>query len=296
MTQIEPVPPVPMPGRIAQGTAVEQTRAAAEVLAAVQVAQQCPRDLQYARRIMQDSCRQQYLAERAFYRYPRGGQTITGPTVHLARELARCFGNVQYGIAELRRDDEFGQSELLAFAWDVETNTRTSNTFIVPHLRDKRGGPERLVDARDIYENNANNGTRRVRQAIWAILPPFFTQEAEEICRKTLADGGGRPLAHRITDAITGFKGLGVSVEQLEEKLGRSALRWDEFDVSQLGITYRSIERREIRVEDEFPPPGTTADEILAARRPAPTDADAEAAAETDDPMHYGPDEIREGS
>jgi hypothetical protein len=76
---------------------------------------------------MRESCSQKGLAERAFFRYSRGGSQITGPSVHLARELARCFGNVQYGIAELRRDDEHGESEMQAFAWDVQTNTRATD-------------------------------------------------------------------------------------------------------------------------------------------------------------------------
>lgn len=280
--QIEPVQ-LPAPGRLGQGTAVEQTRAAAEVLAAVRVAQECPRDLQLARAMMQDSCRQPSLAERAFYRFPRGGQTVTGPTVHLARELARCFGNVQYGIAELRRDDEYGQSEMLAFAWDVQTNTRNSNTFIVPHLRDKKGGPERLVDVRDIYENNANNGARRMRQAIFAILPPYFTEEAQQICRQTMKDGGGRPLAHRVGDAITEFKKLGVSVERIEAKLGQPKDRWDEMDVAHLGIVFRSIQAREVTIEDEFPSERIDAGQIAGAAAPKPAsapDPDAAAAAQ----------------
>lgn len=272
MTQIEPVQ-LPTPSRLGQGTAVEQTRAAAEVLAAVRVAQECPRDLQAARQMMQDSCRQLSLAERAFYRFPRGGQTVTGPTVHLARELARCFGNVQYGIAELRRDDEYGQSEMLAFAWDVQTNTRNSNTFIVPHLRDKRGGPERLVDVRDIYENNANNGARRVRQAIYAILPPYFTEEAQQLCRQTLKDGGGRPLAHRIGDAVAEFKKLGVSLERIERKVGSSKDRWDEMDVAHLGVVFKSIQAREVTVDDEFPAETLDPSQIAGAPPAAPSSA-----------------------
>lgn len=287
MSNIEQAPPTPVPGRLGQGTAVEQTRAAAEVLAAVQVAQQCPRIMQLALTAMRDSCAQKALADRAFYRFPRGGQNVTGPTVHLARELARCFGNVQYGIAELRRDDEFGQSEMIAFAWDVQTNTRNSTTFIVPHLRDKRGKePERLTDVRDIYENNANMGARRVREAIFAILPPWFVEEAKDICMATLQNGGGRPLAHRITDAIRGFKEMGVTTGQIEQKLGRPADQWDDFDVAQLGITFRSLQKRETRLEDEFPPERLTAAEITgtagaASARPAPVaDPDTVAAEE----------------
>jgi hypothetical protein len=153
--------PVSIPGRLGQGTAVEQSRAVAEVQAAIVVAQQCPRNIQGALAEMRTSCQQLFLAEKAFYRFPRGGQTVSGPSVHLARELARTWGNVQYGLVEMRRDDEFGQSEMQAFAWDVEKNSRNSSTFIVPHFRDTKQGPKKLTDTRDIYEINTNNGSWR---------------------------------------------------------------------------------------------------------------------------------------
>src|SRR5580698_3785894 len=175
------------PSRIGQATAVEQSRAIAEVQAAIVVAQQCPRDITRAERAMRQSCAQKGLAERAFYRYPRAGETITGPSVQLARELARCFGNVQYGVAELRRDDGFGQSEMLAFAWDLETNTRSSTTFIVAHVRDTKEGAKPLTDMRDIYETNANNGARRLREMIFAILAGWYTADAVAGFYKSLA-------------------------------------------------------------------------------------------------------------
>lgn len=253
------------PTRLGQGTAVEQSRAVAEVQAAIVVAQQCPRNVQLAIVELEQSCRQMGLAEKAFYRFPRAGGAVTGPSVHLARELARCWGNVQYGLTEMRRDDEYAQSEMQAFAWDVQTNTRNASTFIVPHMRDKKGGPEKLTDMRDIYENNANNGARRVREAIFAILPPWFVEKAKELCSQTLRDGGGVPLPQRIADAIRVFAGLGVTTDQLETKLGRASGKWTEHDVAQLGITYKSIQRGEITVDEEFPAPRQTVEEITQA-------------------------------
>ena len=169
--QMDRMSPAAMPERVGQGTAVEQSRAVAEVQAAIYVAQQCPRNISAAIEEMRQSCRQPFLAERAFYRFPRAGGAVTGASVHLARALASCWGNVDYGLVEMRRDDVYGESEMKAYAWDVEKNTRTSSTFIVPHKRDQKGGPKDLKDMRDIYENNANNGARRVREAIFAILP-----------------------------------------------------------------------------------------------------------------------------
>lgn len=260
-----PVPTDPAtPQRIGQGTAVEQSRAVAEVQAAVLVAQQCPRQIPTAINQMRQSCQQEALANRAFFRYSRGGSTVTGASVHLARELARCWGNVQYGLVELRRDDEYGQSEMQAFAWDVETNSRNSSTFIVPHRRDTKNGPKQLTDMRDIYESNANNGARRVREAIFAILPPWFVEEAKSLCTNTIEKGGGKPLERRIADAIALFGDLGVSVDQIETKLGRLSAKWLEHDVAQLVVVYQSLKRGEVTVDEEFPPQRVSADELTS--------------------------------
>ncbi|QUX26036.1 hypothetical protein K1J57_27140 [Nocardiopsis sp. MT53] len=246
--------PIPMPTRVGQGTAVEQSRAVAEVQAAIVVAQQCPRDIAGAVAQMNDSCQQKALAERAFFRFPRAGQTVSGPSVHLARELARCWGNVQYGVSELRRDDEIGQSEMQAWAWDVQTNTRSSSTFIVPHKRDtKKEGPKPLTDMRDVYENNANNGARRLREAIFSILPPWFVEEAKELCNKTLADGGGKTVAQRAAEAIAEFQKGGVTRDQLEAKLNRKVASWTHHDIAQLEVIFTSLQRGEVTKDEEFP-------------------------------------------
>lgn len=256
--------PVQLPSRVGQGTAVEQARAVAEVQAMVVVAQERPRNIQAAVEEMRESCRQLGLAQRAFYRYNRGGGVVTGASVHLARELARCWGNVTYGLVEMRRDDQYGQSEMQAFAWDLQTNTRNSSTFVVPHKRDTKEGPKLLTDMRDIYETNTNNGARRVREAIFAILPPWFVEEAKTLCSATLENGGGKPLAQRIADAVAGFEGIGVRLEQLEQKLDAPQAKWTAHDMAQLAVTFTSIRNGEVRKEDEFPPLRVTAGEILA--------------------------------
>ncbi|MGH3992428.1 MAG: hypothetical protein ACRDSN_08185 [Pseudonocardiaceae bacterium] len=242
------------PGRVGQGTAIEQSRAAAEVFASVMSAKQAPRDQQLALRSMKEVCGMKELAERAFFRFSRGGSQVTGPTVHLARELARCWGNIHYGVSELRRDDEHGQSEMQAFAWDLETNARAASIFIVPHTRDKRGGAEPLTEARDIYENNANAGARRVREAIYSVLPLWFVEQAQELCRATLTSGGGKPLQQRIAEVIDYFGRVGVGEQQLADKVGKAATQWTELDLAPLGVIYRSIKNGEVSRDDEFPP------------------------------------------
>jgi hypothetical protein len=289
------VPPqanVPVAQSITQGTAIEQARAVAEVAAAVQVAQQNPRDVSRAIENMRQSCRQPALAERAFYSLPRAGGRVEGETVHLARELARCWGNVDHGIRELRRDDEGGESEMQAWAWDQEQNVRASRSFIVPHARmakDKSTGQKRrepLMDLGDIANNNNSVAARAVRETIFQILPPWFKVEAAQIAASTLQDGGGKTREQQIADAIAHYSDTwNVAVKQLEERLQRPKNSWTVQDIALLRVISGELSRGEKRVDDEFGPEPVTAAEIVGngkaakktapAAKPEPTKAEA---------------------
>lgn len=237
-----------------QSTTIEQSRAVAEVQAMVVVAQNFPRNEAAAIQKMREACARMHLAEMAFFKFPRGGSTVQGKSVHLARELARCWGNIDYGVKELDRDDFGAKSEMVAYAWDMQTNARGATNFIVPHKRDKKGGAEMLVDMRDIYENNANNAARRLREMIFSVLPKWFVEEAADLCRQTLEKGEGeRPITQRIADAIAAFAKIGVSVERIEAKLGAKSSAWTPVDIANLGVSIRSIRNKEISADDEFP-------------------------------------------
>lgn len=261
-----PVNP-PGPVHLTQATAVEQARAVAEVAAAVQVAQQCPRDMRRAWAEMEEACRRYSLAERAFYQVPSRGR---GPSVHLARELGRIWGNLDAGVHELSRDDVRGMSEIRAYAWDQQTNVRTSRTFQVPHRR--MGGGATLTDLTDIYLNNQNIGARAVRECIFAALPADYVERAQDICRETLQKGDGTPLLDRIAKMVDAFAGIGVKVGQIETRLGRPRGQWTAVDVADLLVTFRSISKNETTADAEFAPERVTAKEITDAQ-PKPNQA-----------------------
>lgn len=242
-----------------QMTQVEQARATAEVQAAVVVAQKVPRDMGRVRADVAEACGRLRLAERAFYKVPNRGE---GPTVHLARELASIFGNIDYGVRELRRDDEAGESEIVAYAWDQQRNTRSTRSFIVPHARMAKGQRKKLVDLGDIYLNNQNVGARAVRECIFTVLPTDLVEEAQEICRRTLQNGEGEPLDDRIAKMVKAFSDKGVTVAQIEAKLGKQRTAWTAGDVAQMKIVHRSIEHEGLSVEDEFPTERLTAEAL----------------------------------
>lgn len=254
-----------------QATAVEQTRAAAEVAAAVSVAKQFPRDMTRAVEQMREACAQRSLAARAFYSVPRAGGKVEGSTVHLARELARCFGNVDFGVRELRRDDESGESEMLAWAWDQEQNSRQSRSFIVPHARMKNKARQALTDLSDITNNNNSVAARALRECILTLLPAWFREEAESVAAKTLAGGdGAKPLAERVASAVQHFADTyNVTEPQIERRLDRSRNKWTASDVATLLVLDSELARGEKDITAEFPEealqiPTTTGDEQVS--------------------------------
>ena len=268
--------PAKGPGRIGQGTAVEQARASTEVQGAIYIARQFPRDVEAARQRMLMACAQPELAEKAFYSYPRGGEEVTGLTIDAACELAVCWGNFEYGLTEMRRDDEYGQSESMAWSWDLETNVRTSNTFIAPHIREGKGGVgKRVTNARDVYEVITNYGNRRMRAAILKNLPRWYRIQAENAFRETLkrmVDGSEKPFAQQLAQALADFKDrYGVTADQLAHKAGKPLDKWTTNDLVQLRILWNSLDRGDVTAEEAFPDAKVTAEEILASAAPVAT-------------------------
>lgn len=277
--EVVTMPPLPAAGVGSEATRVEQARAVAEVAAAVQVAQMYPRDERNAWHAMEQACRRTGLAERAFYTVPNRGH---GPSVHLARELARIWGNMDYGVRETHRDDDLGRSEVLAFAWDQQTNSRTSRSFLVPHVRMAGGRRKPLTDVGDIYLNNQNQGARALRECIFAIMPADFIAEAQKHCRDTLVRGDGASLQDRITKLVEGFAVLGVDVPRIEQRIGRSRGQWTASDVADLTVIGGSVKRDEVKVDEAFPPVLTL--DLVEASSPGRLNAA---------PGNYGPGQPR---
>lgn len=239
MTAVNPFAKPEAAGVNAGTVMVEQQRASAEVQAKLYSAKAYPRDQAAAYTRAMDACKRPALAAAAMYAFPRGGQTVSGPSIRLAEALAAAWGNIEYGIRELSRKD--GVSEMQAFAWDLETNTSTVQNFTVRHERDTKGGKIRLTDERDIYEVTANNGGRRLRARILAVLPGDLVDAAIEECRRTLAGDNTIPLVDRVRKMIAAFDKLGVSQALIEKRAGKPCAELLPEDLGDLLAIHNSI-------------------------------------------------------
>lgn len=230
--------------------AVESNRAIAEAQGKLILAKRFPRDETVAYSKARQACQRKGMAENAFYSYPKGGSTVTGPSIRFAEELARCWGNIEYGIKELSRDKE--KSEMQAIAWDMETNTVSVQNFTSPHRREVNGYMKTLTSDRDIYETNANMAARRLRARILAILPNYYVDDCILECKKTLAGKNDEPLEDRIRKMAVAFKALGVSKTMIENRLKRDISTMNVEDLIEFVGIYNSIKDKQSSVADWF--------------------------------------------
>lgn len=238
--------PAPSGGALA---ASDQQRQIAEVQAAMILAKSNPRDQVAAMDRILNACARPTLAESALYSYARGGTEITGPSIRLAEAVAQQWGNIQFGMREL--DQSGGESTVMAYAWDVETNTRKEIVFQVPHVRHTRKGRNKLEDPRDVYEMVANNGARRLRACILSVIPGDVIESAVNQCEVTLtANADTSPAA--IQKMVAAFESMGVTKKQLEKRIQRRIDTIRPAQVLSLRKIYASLRDGMSSVEDWF--------------------------------------------
>jgi len=223
-----------------------------EVQGMIIMAKKFPRDQFAAYNRIMEACKRKSLAEVAQYEFPRGGEKVTGPSIRLAEVLAQNWGNISTGIIELEQN--YGESKVMAFAWDLETNYREERIFTVKHERKAKGVIKKLDDPRDIYELVANLGARRKRSCILAVIPKDIVEAAEAQCEETLKkSNAGKPLVDRIRDMFAKFQAdFGVTKDMIEEFIGCRAEAFTERDVMKLARVYNSLRDGMAKREDFF--------------------------------------------
>ena len=231
------------------------SRQTQEVQGQIIMAKKFPRDDIAARNRILTACQRKKLAERAEYEYTRGGSKVTGVSIRLAEAMAQNWGNLDFGFVEL--EQRSGESQVMAYAWDLETNTRQTKIFAVPHVRETKNGNYSLTKPRDIYEQVANQAARRVRACILGIIPGDIVEEAVEQCRKTLLGKEDTPMIDRIKKCVQiAEKEYQIPQKSLEKYIGCKAEAFSMNDLIRLNRVFNSIKDGMANREEIFELPG----------------------------------------
>lgn len=234
---------------------MEQT---SEIHAAILLAKKFPRDEGHAQKELLGICDQTIFAEGAYYSFPRGrkldeatGQwkqnIVSGPSIRMARESARIYGNFRYGFVITHEDDDGRQ--IVAYAWDVEKNNRTTSSDYFKKLIQRRVGTGNdattipvTPDERELRELTNRRASILMRNCILSLMPSYFVDNAVLICKKTVAGGGNKSdLQERVEKMKSAFATLGVSIAQVEFYLRKPLVEFSKEDLGELRGIYESL-------------------------------------------------------
>lgn len=265
LQRAEGLPSAPVSGTVLTpqlSLSVEQQRAIAEVQGAIFMAKTFPRNIEQVKQQLSVICQQPAVFGKSSYSYKRGGEEITGPNIDLLRTIVQAYGNVHFGLRELSRQP--GVSTMQAYAWDLETGSREDKVFDVPHVRETQHGRYPLKTDRDIYENNANMGARRLRACLETIVRDDVIAHAIQSCDRALIASNVASDDNRAA-LLAEYVALGVTKERIEARLNK---KWEAATPAQLvrltrGLT--AIKEGVTTADEAFPPPAAPTDETKGA-------------------------------
>ena len=215
-----------------------------EIQSAVVLARQFPRNEDAAFAKLMRACARTSFAEDAEYSFPRGGQTISGPSVNLARESARIWGNIRYGLEIVRDDPE--NRQIRGWAWDLETNTKVAaedefRKLVQRKKKEGRGSEWVTPDERDLRELTNRRGAILVRNCILQLLPSDLIEDAVNQTRETLKAEASRDPESARKRVILAFASLNVDPEMLGAYLGKPVGQCSPEEIAKLRTIYQSI-------------------------------------------------------
>lgn len=247
------------------GSRVHAAREEAEMKAAIVLAKRFPRDESEAYTRIMRACDRPSFAESANYAFPRGGQTVTGPSVDLARELARIWGNIRYGMRIVSEDDE--RVHVKGYAYDLESNTYVESEDKFAKLVQRRNRVTRetewvKADERDLRELVNKRGAICVRNAVLQLLPSDIVQDAMARSRDTVQKLARGEIQQDREQAIRrlalAFHDIGVNGEMIAGYLKHPMELITNEEIADLRAIYKSIRDGNSRREEYFRMPAYT--------------------------------------
>lgn len=241
------------------GVAARVAQEESEIKAAIILARQFPRDEAAAYTRLTRSCERFGFADGAAYSFPRGGKTVTGPSVRLAREIARCWGNLQYGLRIVEMTNE--HVHVKGWAWDVETNLRAESEAkfgrLIPR-KDKQTGETHWLEPneRDLRELINRHGAIAVRNALLQVVPPDVIEDALVMSRRTVEKAARGELKQDreklVRSTVASFAYYGVNEDMLERFIGNPMSQISEQQVASLREVYAALKDGAASVADVF--------------------------------------------
>jgi hypothetical protein len=220
-------------------TSSAEATARYEMEGAIVMARRFPRNEDKAFSSIMKACSRPTFAADCCYSFPRGGEAIEGPSVYLAREAARCWGNIRYGVDIIR--DDAGNRQIRGWAWDMETNTRVAAEDSFAKLAYRKKGGWVKPDERELRELTNRRAAIMIRNCILSLIPSDLIEDAVKESKKTLEKGAAANPDEARKLVIKAFAAIGVPVDELEKYLKHPLAQSSPAEIANLRTVYKSI-------------------------------------------------------
>jgi hypothetical protein len=221
--------------------------ARAEIDIQVATAHKYPRSItKVARKVTGLATISQAAAEKCMYALPRGGKSITGPSIGLARIVFSQWGNCRGGARIVHVDKENGFVEVEGIFHDLETNSATTKR-VRRRIFDKNG--KCFNDDMILVTGNAACSIA-FRNAVLGGVPEAIWDEAYKQALKTMR-GEAKTLPDRRDAALTAMAAFGLTPDQVWQILGIGGEK--DFGLDQIvtvGGIHNSLKEGETTVEE----------------------------------------------
>lgn len=257
--------------------AQEAAMARAEIESAITIARKFPREPAVCGTELNNACKRPRFAEQAVYAFPRGKSVVKGPSVNLAREAARCWGNIKYGLSIIQ--DDKGTRKIRGWAWDLQTNTKIeSEDSFAKKIQRRTRGQTVYVDAdeRELRELTNRRGAICVRNCLLQLVPRDIIEEAIDQCEATVQSGIDSDPKTALKKIVAAFDQIGVTADMLAEYLGHPVGQSSPNEIADLRTVWKSISDGNSNFQEYIKPPETegTTDPTLTDLRAKIREAD----------------------
>lgn len=190
------------------------------------------------------------VASACIYALPRGGKTLTGPSVRLAEICASAYGNLQYGARVVDVTD----TEVVAqgVAWDMQKNVRVT-IEARRRITDKSG--KRFNDDMITMTGSAAMSIA-LRNAVFRVVPRAYI-DLVYVKAKETAVGDAKTLSTRRIEVVSYLEkmGGGIPRERIMARIGKRGI--DDVDLEALEVLIglgTAIKGGDMTPDEAFPP------------------------------------------
>lgn len=189
------------------------------------------------------------------YSLPRGGKTINGASVHLAKILAQNWGNLRVEAKVVAIDQKHVTSQAVAF--DLENNLAIK-VEVKRSITDRNG--KRFNDDMITVTGNAGNSIA-LRNAVLSVIPKAIVDKVYNEAKRTITGdiSDKTKLMAKRKQVMDGFKDVyGVSEAEVLKVIGKASVDHIDSDnlVTLIGIA-QAIKDGDTTVDDMFRPKAT---------------------------------------